>query len=82
MTTWYGGHGWGWCGMMLNIPAMVLLWGAAVAAVVMATRLAVRRPGDPPDQTNTGRLRPDAMAAKGITPPRGSDSDEFYRRLM
>jgi hypothetical protein len=79
MTTWYSG--WGWCSVMINLPAMVLLWAAVVAAVVLAVRSAVRRPSDPPTQPSTGRPRPNGMAAVRIGPS-GTDTDEFYRRLM
>jgi hypothetical protein len=36
MATWYTGHGWGWCSVMVNIPAMVLFWGAVLTAMVLA----------------------------------------------
>lgn len=54
MTTWYGGHGWGWCSMMFNNPATVLLWAAVVAAMVLAVRFAVRRPSNPAAPTTSG----------------------------
>jgi hypothetical protein len=79
MTTWYSG--WGWCSVMINLPAMVLLVAVVVAAVVRAVRSAVRRPSDPPTQPSTGRPRPDGVAAVRIGPS-GTDTDEFYRRLM
>ena len=71
MTTWYSG--WGWCSVMINLPAMVLLW----AAVVLAVRSAVRRPSDPPTQPSTGRPRPDGVAAVRIGPS-GTDT----RRIL
>lgn len=81
MTTWYSGHGWGWCSMMLNIPATVLLWGAVVAAIVLAVGFAVRQPSNPPAETHTAYLRPYAMVAAPVA-SRESDNDNFYRRLM
>lgn len=83
MTTWYSGHGWDWCGVMLNIPVTVLLWSAVVAAIVMATRSAVRQPSDTPALTSTGRPRPDGVAtARTVPSGTDTDTDEFYGRLM
>jgi uncharacterized membrane protein len=81
MTTWYGGHGWGWCSMAVNIPAMVLLWVAVFTAIVLVVRLASRRPSDPLASTTA-----DSTWAEGVVAPghvRGEiDNDEFFRRLM
>jgi uncharacterized membrane protein len=81
MTTWYGGNGWGWCSMVGNIPAMVLLWVAVFTAIVLAVRLASRRPSDPPVPTGADSSRAEgAVAARHV---RGEiDNDEFFRRLM
>jgi hypothetical protein len=79
MTTWYGGHGWGWCSMMFNNPATVLLWAAVVAAMVLAVRFAVRRPSNPAAPTGTDYVRPVVRAREA---PHRTDNDEFYRRLM
>jgi hypothetical protein len=81
MTTWYGGHGWGWCGVLVNVPATVLLWGAIVAATVLAVRIAFRQSSDPPAPTGTGYDRRDGVVAARITRSETGD-DEIYRRFM
>lgn len=80
MTTWHSGHGWGWCTLMVNIPAPVLLWGAVVTAMVLAIRRVVVQPSDPPAPTGTGYSRPKAAAAQIAR--NETHDDEFYRRLM
>jgi hypothetical protein len=80
MTTWYSGHGWGWCGVIVNIPTMVLFWGFVITAMVFAVRMAVRRPSDPPTPTGTGYPGPKAVVAADIA--QGEPDDELYRRLM
>jgi hypothetical protein len=78
MTTWFSGNGWGWCSIVGNVPAMVLLWVAVFTAIVLAVRLASRRPSDPPVPTGADSSR--AVAARHV---RGeNDNDEFFRRLM
>lgn len=78
---WYGGNGWGWCSMAANIPAMVLLWVAVFTAIILAVRLASRRPSDPPGPTNAGSTRAEGVVAAPHV--RGEiDNDEFFRRLM
>jgi hypothetical protein len=81
MTTWYGGHGWGWCGVLVNFPATVLLWGAVVAAIVLAVRFAVRQPSDPPAPTCAAYPRSEGMVAARFARS-GNDNDDFYRRFM
>jgi uncharacterized membrane protein len=82
MTTWYGGNGWGWCSMVGNIPAMVLLWVAVFTAIVLAFYLASRRPSEPPVPAG----RADFTRAEGVVTtrhvPGEIDNDEFFRRLM
>jgi hypothetical protein len=81
MTTWYSGNGWGWCSMVVNIPAMVLLWVAVFTAIVLTVRLASRRPSDPPAPTGAGSTPPGGVVAARHV--RGEiDNDEFFRRLM
>lgn len=81
MTPWYSGNGWGWCSMVGNIPAMVLLWLAVFTAIVLGVRLASRRPSDPPVPTAA-----DSTQAEGVVAAhhvRGElDNDEYFRRLM
>jgi hypothetical protein len=80
MMTWYSGHGWGWCSVMVNIPVMVPLWAALAIAMVLAVRVAARRPSDPPAPTGTAYTRPKGMVAPRVA--RSETDDEFYRRLM
>ena len=81
MTTWYGGNGWGWCTGVVNIPAMLLLWGVVVTATVLAVRVALRQRSDPPAPTSNGFARAKgAMVARIVRSD--MDNDEFYRRLM
>ena len=81
MTTWYSGNGWAWCSMVVNIPAMVLLWGAVFTAIVLTVRLASRRPSDPRAPTGADSTRPGGVVAARHV--RGEiDTDEFFRRLM
>jgi uncharacterized membrane protein len=80
MTTWYGGHGWGWCGFG-DFPAMVLLWVAVFTAIVLAVYLASRRPSDPSVPTGADSSRAEGVVAARQV--RGEpDNDEFSRRLM
>jgi hypothetical protein len=81
MTTWFSGHGWGWCGVMVSTPAMVLLWGAFFTALVLALRSAVRRPRDPAAPTGTRTVWPEGVAV-APTARSETDNDDFYRRLM
>jgi uncharacterized membrane protein len=81
MTTWYSGNGWGWCSMVGNFPAMVLLWVAVFTAIVLAVRLASRRPSDPPVPTSADSTRAEGVVAARHV--RGEiDNDELFRRLM
>jgi hypothetical protein len=81
MTTWFSGHGWGWCSVMVNTPAMLLLWGAFFTALVLALRSAVRRPSDSATPTGTGTAWPKGGAVVPTTRSE-ADNDDFYRRLM
>jgi hypothetical protein len=81
MTTWFGEHGWGWCSVMLNTPAMLLLWGAFFIALVLALRSAVRPPSDPAAPTGTGTAWPEGVAVAPFTRSE-TGNDDFYRRLM
>jgi uncharacterized membrane protein len=81
MTTWYGGHGWGWCSTVANIPAMVLLWVAVFTAIVLAVYLASRRPSDAPAPRGADSTRPEGVVTAHYV--RGEiDNDESFRRLM
>jgi uncharacterized membrane protein len=81
MTTWYSGNGWGWCSMVGNIPAMVLLWVAVFTAIVLAVRFITRQRNDPLAPRDPGSIRIDYVLAEGSA--RGEmDNDEWHRRLM
>ena len=81
MTTWYSENGWGWCGAVVNIPAMVLLWVAVFTAIILAVYLASRRPTDAPAPTGADSTRAEGVVAARHV--RGeNDNDEFFRRLM
>ena len=81
MTTWYSGNGWGWCSMVGNFPAMVLLWVAVFTAIVLAVRLASRRPSEPRAPTGADSTRVEGVvAARQVRGETGND--EFFRRLM
>ena len=80
MTSWFSGHGWGWCGAMVNTPVMALLWGAVFAALVVAMRSAFGRPTDPPAPTGNSTAWREGVA---VAPTRSAPDDgDFYRRLM
>jgi len=81
MTTWFSGHGWGWCSVMVNTPAMGLLWGAVFTALALAARSAFGRPTDTEAPTGKTAAWPEGVA---VAPTARSepDNDDFYRRLM
>lgn len=78
---WLSAHAWGWCSATSNIPAMVLLWGAVLTAIVVTVRFASRQPSDSSAPTGTGFAR-----AGHVAPSPGArgdvGEDDFYRRLM
>jgi hypothetical protein len=81
MMAWYEGNGWGWCSMIAGNPAMVILWGAVLAATAFAFGFALRQRSDPPAPTGNGSSwREGAVAARIARSD--TDSDEFWRRLM
>ncbi|WP_068179651.1 hypothetical protein [Mycobacterium sp. UM_CSW] len=80
MTTWFSGHGWGWCNMMVNAPAMVLIWGALITILVLALRTAFTRPGDPAAPTGAVAARHEGVAVAPST--RSEFDDNYHRRLM
>lgn len=81
MMTWYGGHGWGWCTMLVNIPVMVALWGALVTAQVLAVRSAARQPNHPPVPTRATYPGQEGTVSTRVAESVSGD-DDFYRRLM
>lgn len=78
MTTWYGGHRWGWCRVLVNIPVMLALWGADLAAIVLAVRFAFGQPRDSSGLTGTGSTRLEGVTAVRIAPS-DTDNDEHRR---
>jgi uncharacterized membrane protein len=78
MMTWFGGDGWGWCGLIFNMLAMAVFWGAAI---VLAVHFLTRERSNPSAMTVTGSTR-----AEAVSPVRFArsemDNDQFYRRLM
>lgn len=43
MMMWHSGHGWGWYGVIVNVPTMAAFWGAVLTAIVLATVWPQRR---------------------------------------
>lgn len=79
--TWFGGDGWGWCGLIFNGLAMAVFWGAAFTAILLAVHLLSRERSNSPAMTVAGSTR------AGGGPPAGfaradMNDDEFHRRLM
>lgn len=79
--TWFGGHGWGWCGLIFNGLAMAVFWGAVVTAIVLAVHVLSRERSNPSAMTAAGSTRAEGGSPASLA--RGDlDNDEFYRRLM
>jgi hypothetical protein len=81
MTTWHGGNGWGWCGMIAHLPAAVILWGVVFIAMDLAVGLTIRQRTDPPAPTATGSSQPEGAVTARISRSE-TDNDEFSGRLM
>ncbi|WP_156685586.1 hypothetical protein [Mycobacterium sp. Marseille-P9652] len=81
MTTWYCGNGWGWCGMVVHLPSMVILGGLVFSAMALAVGFAIRQRNDPPTPTATGSRRPEGAVTAPIS-RNETDNDQFSRRLM
>jgi uncharacterized membrane protein len=78
---WYGGDGWGWCGVILNVLAVVVFLGVVIAAVVLAVHVRGERRSDPAalgdsDFARAGQVS-ESPGARGDV----GDND-FYRRWM
>jgi putative membrane protein len=81
MMTWFGGDGWGWCGLIVNGLAMAVFWGAVFTAILLAAHFLTRGRSNPPAMTVTGSTRAEGVSAARFA--RGEmDNDEYYRRLM
>lgn len=81
MMMWYGGVGSGWCGAIVNVVAMVLLWSAVFTTIVVAVGFAVRPRREPPAPMGTGSGETPTTVTARIART-AMDNDEFYRRLM
>jgi putative membrane protein len=81
MMMWYGADFWGWCGVIVNVVAVVVFSGAIIAAIVVAARLGSGERSDLSAPRDSGSSRAEAvLAARGARG--GMDNDEFHRRLM
>jgi putative membrane protein len=81
MMRWFGGDGWGWCGLIFSGLAMAVFWGAVFTAILLAVHLLSRERNNPSAIAVAGSTR-----AQGVTPARVArgemGNDDFYRRLM
>jgi uncharacterized membrane protein len=78
---WYGGDGWGWCGVIVNVLAVVVFLGVIIAAVVLVVHARGEGRGDPSALGDNGSARTGQVAASPGA--RGNvGEDDFYRRLM
>jgi uncharacterized membrane protein len=81
MMRWFGGDGWGWCGLIFNGLAMAVFWGAVFTAILLTVHLLSRERSNTSAMTVAG-----STPAEGVTPARVTrgemGNDDFYRRLM
>jgi hypothetical protein len=70
---WLSGYGWGTCGLVANVLAMALLWGAIFTTVLLAINFFARGANSPSTMTVDN-------AAHSVRTD--AHNDEFYRRLM
>jgi hypothetical protein len=54
---WYGGDGWGWGGVIVNVLAMVVFWGAVITVIVFAVWFRSGERSDPWAPRDTGSTR-------------------------
>jgi uncharacterized membrane protein len=76
---WYGGDGWAWCALIVNVLAVVVFLGVIIAAIVLAVRTAERTDVSAMGDTGSARAL-EVPAARGARGDMGDD--DFYRRLM
>ena len=78
---WYGGDGWAWCGVLLNVLAVAVFLGVVIAAVVLAVRVGDEGRNDPPALGDSGFAHAGHLAS---SPGARNDlgDDDFYHRLM
>ena len=73
---WYGGDGWGWGGLIVNVLAMVVFWGAVIIAIGLAIHFLRRDRGDVSAPRDTGSTGAEDVLAERAA--RGEmDNDEF-----
>lgn len=54
---WFGVNGWGWCGLIVNMQAMAVFWGAVFTAILLAVHLLIRGRSNP-SATTVSKFRP------------------------
>ena len=77
---WYSGHSWGSCGLIVNVPAMVLFWAVVFTTLVLAAHLLRRERTNSSAMTVGGPTRAKGVAAQPVRTE--TDNDEFHCRLM
>jgi uncharacterized membrane protein len=77
MMMWYGGDGWGWCALIVNVLAVVVFLGVIIAAIVLAVRSAERSDVSAMGDTGSARAPEESPGVRG-----DMGDDDFYRRLM
>ena len=80
MTTWYSG--WGWCSVLANISAMVLLWGTVIIAIILGVRFLTKQRSDLLALKDAGSIRVEYVLAEGSAHRGEIDNDQWHRRLM
>jgi len=79
--TWFHGIGWTWAGCIQEVLVMVVLWGTAITAIILAVRFLTRQRIDPLALRDTGSIRIEYVLAEGSV--RGEmDNDQWHHRLM
>ncbi|KPN45984.1 hypothetical protein AN933_26865 [Mycobacterium intracellulare subsp. chimaera] len=64
---WCSGYGWGWLGVIVNVPTMVAFWGAVVTASVLAVRFHIRGGSEPSVPTLSDSTRAEDVSAARFT---------------
>jgi hypothetical protein len=78
---WYGGDGWGWCGVILNVLAVAVFLGVVIAAVVLAVHVRGEGRSGPAALEDSDFARAGQVAASPGA--RGDVGDDgLYRRWM
>ena len=80
MTTWYSG--WGWCSVLANISAMVLLWGTVIIAIILAVRFLTKQRSHLLALKDAGSIRVEYVFAERSAHRGEIDNDQWHRRLM